>query len=312
MPVAASASNVRGTALPTGIALPSAVRAVGVVPGQAALIAINGLATVRTTLEEIMTRKSDKVPAVKAPKSYSMDVLAAHFGAVEGRFETSKAKRDNTVNLIRCYVVKLHDADTAKAALVKRFGVSESSAGPTLSLINRDIRALDALGWIDLPTGNKDLTMADVAKLKGIRAAMKKGDVEQIVPAITNAISKGLALDEALKEGGKVGAKTAGTTGKGRKVGAQPGAKANIPETPNKASGGELRDNSTDAKSDTRTTFTRVSENLASVISLLKANGTALSDEERAAVRDQIAVLSELVAEATQARAAELVAKVAA
>jgi hypothetical protein len=259
---------------------------------------LNGLATLSDLEVCTMVRKS---VALAAAKSYSLDALETHFRAVEGRFESSQKKMRATHNLILAHVVKLNDADTAKEAFVKRFGITDKDAPSRLSQVKRNVAALDALGWIDLPTGNKDLTLADTDKVAGIVAAFRKGDVEQIAPAIKVALDEGLPMTDALKEGAKVGERTKGTTGKGRKGGAKPGAKTNTPETQNKAQGGTTRDNSTDAKSDDRPTFTRVSENLASAISLLKANGSALNMDEWNAIREQLTVLAELRTEAISA-----------
>jgi hypothetical protein len=239
-----------------------------------------------------MVRKS---VAPAAAKSYSLDALETHFRAVEGRFESSQKKMRATHNLILAHVVKLNDADTAKEAFVKRFGITDKDAPSRLSQVKRNVAALDALGWIDLPTGNKDLTMADTDKVAGIVAAFRKGDVEQIAPAIKVALDEGLPMTDALKEGAKVGEKTKGTTGKGRKGGAKPGAKSNTPETPNKAQGGNTRDNSTDAKSDDRSAYTRIVEHVAAVTALLNSDGEDMTVEEAAAVREALALALESV-----------------
>lgn len=297
MPVA------RASALPTGTALPSMVSVVGA--ARAADLNVFKSVATPSDLEVSMSRKST---APAAPKSYTLDALETHFRAVEARFESSTKKRNATHNLILAYALKLNDLDTVKAAFVKRFGISEKSVPTRISQVRRNVAAFDALGWIDLPTGNKDLTMADTDKVAGIVAAFRKGDTDQITPAIQNALKEGVTLADALKEGAKVGEKTKGTSGTGRPAGAKPGAKTNTPETPNKAKGGETRDNSTDAKSDDRPTFTRVSENLASAISLLKANGSALNETEWTALRDQVAVLSEMATAALESEPVKVAA----
>jgi hypothetical protein len=253
---------------------------------------LNGLATLSNLEVSTMVRKS---VAPAAAKSYSLDALETHFRAVEGRFEANTRKRNATHNLILAYVLKLNDGDTAREAFVKRFGLSDKSVGSRISHVRRNVAAFDALGWIDLPTGNKDLTMADTDKVAGIVAAFRAGDVEQIAPAVKLALDEGLPMTDALKEGARVGAKTKGTTGKGRKGGAKPGAKTNTPETANKAAGGTQRDNSTDAKSDDRSAYTRIVEHIAAVTALLNSDGENMTVEEAAAVREALALALESV-----------------
>lgn len=164
--------------------------------------------------EESMTTAT-ATPTTVAPASakalVTWDALSVHFAQSDARFSKSSVQYNGTKNLLMAYAVKhLDTSGNVKFAesFAKAFALDVKSTPARISQIRRLVDVFDVIGWVPLPTGNRDVTVSNGALVADAVRLVRTGDLGKILVNLTTAVKDGKTASQAIASAAEVKPKT--------------------------------------------------------------------------------------------------------